>query len=68
MTEISTVTLSLSQISIQYCAPSSNFVDAAAMNTPCRRKRDLLDSNDPEDTQFDIVPTETQRYKNTKMP
>ncbi len=63
MTKTLTLTSSLTLTSIQSCIAAAKFVDEAAKKTQCRRKRALLDSNNAEDTQFAIVPTETQTYK-----
>jgi hypothetical protein len=61
MTKTLTLTSSLTLTSIQSCIAAAKFVDEAAKKTQCRRKRALLDSNNAEDTQFAIVPTETQK-------
>ncbi|XP_046638416.1 uncharacterized protein LOC124316482 [Daphnia pulicaria] len=68
MTKTLTLTSSLTLTSIQSCIAAAKFVDAAAKKTQCRRKRALLDSNNAEDTQFAIVPTETQKVMSTALP
>jgi hypothetical protein len=54
--QTSTVSLTI----VQSCIAAVKFLDAAAQATPCRRKRDILE-NSPEDAQFVIAPSETQR-------
>jgi hypothetical protein len=56
-----TATSSLTLTVVQSCIAAAKFKDDAAKTTACRRKRDLLDFN-PEDAQFVIAPTETQKY------
>jgi hypothetical protein len=55
-----TLTSTVNQTSVQSCIAAANFIDVAAQTTPCRRKRDILE-NTPEDAQFVIAPSETQR-------
>jgi hypothetical protein len=54
--QTSTVSLTI----VQSCIAAVKFLDAAAQATPCRRKRDILEGA-PEDAQFVIAPSETQR-------
>ena len=54
-----TLTSTLSLTTVQSCIAAANFLDAAAQTTACRRKRALESA--PEDMQFVIAPSETQR-------
>jgi hypothetical protein len=55
-----TLTSTVSLTTVQSCIAAVKFLDDAAKTTPCRRKRDILE-NSPEDAQFFIAPSETQR-------
>jgi hypothetical protein len=55
-----TLTSTVSLTTVQSCIAAANFLDDAAKTTPCRRKRDILE-NAPEDAQFIIAPSATQR-------
>ncbi len=52
-----TLTSTINITSVQSCISSALFANAAAQNLACRRKRETDDS---EDVQFAISPTETQ--------
>jgi hypothetical protein len=54
----STVTLS----SVVHCIVAGDFVDAAARERACGRKRKLLESVEKTDQQFPIVPSEPLKY------
>jgi hypothetical protein len=55
-----TLTSTVSLTIVQSCIAAVKFLDDAAKTTPCRRKRDILEGA-PEDAQFVIAPSETQR-------
>jgi hypothetical protein len=53
-----TLTSTLSLTTVQSCIAAAKFKDDAAKATACRRKRGILEI-EPEETQFEIDPTET---------